>query len=362
MFALNLPTENLFYLVLYLATLVLHVVAMNYVLGGAMVVAGAALFRLFGDYCNATRSIVVAIKDWLPFALGVTITLGVAPILFVQLLYKHAFYTANLLLFHRWMAIVPVLIIAFYLLYVQKSKWMEQRGAGARAVLALGVLVMFLFVAWSWSENHLLSIAGQDVWTEHFAAGRMWSLSDELLPRLSLWVIGSLTTLSVLLAWQLRSSATATIVRRLALIGIVGAGGAIGAGGWYASVLPEGVRTAVTGSSNIVVLAGALLGLVFFSGAWAAMARAGVLSKRLLLVACGNLALAKLCATLLREIRRHVALVETEQWQPAMDATQESARWQGLGVFLLFTLLNLAAISWIVVKVRRQLKNGKVAS
>src|SRR5690606_9115623 len=123
-------------------------------------------------------------------------------ILFIQLLYKHPFYTANLLLFHRWMAILPVLIVAFYLLYLQKTAWLERRSTLLRAGVALGVVAMFLFVAWSWSENHLLSLASQQTWTEHYSAGRMWYAAPELAPRLSLFLVASFTNLALILAWQ----------------------------------------------------------------------------------------------------------------------------------------------------------------
>ena len=39
----------------------------------------------------------------------------------IQVLYQHRMYTATLLLSHRFMAIVPVLIDGFYLLYLGKS-------------------------------------------------------------------------------------------------------------------------------------------------------------------------------------------------------------------------------------------------
>ena len=41
------------------------------------------------------------LRDWLPFVLSAAITAGIAPLLFVQILYQRAFYTANLLLFNR---------------------------------------------------------------------------------------------------------------------------------------------------------------------------------------------------------------------------------------------------------------------
>ena len=43
-------------------------------------------------------------------------------LLFVQVLDKHHFYTANLLLFNRWMLFLLVLIAGFYLLCLLKAK------------------------------------------------------------------------------------------------------------------------------------------------------------------------------------------------------------------------------------------------
>lgn len=357
MFAFNLPAENVLYLVLYLATLVLHVVAMNYVVGGAMVVAGAAVFRMFRSYCDATQSIVDVLKDWLPLALGVTITLGVAPILFIQILYKQAFYTANLLLFHRWMAILPVLIVAFYLLYLQKSPWIQKRSAVVSAAVSVGVLAMFLFVAWSWSENHLLSIAGQSAWTEQFAEGRMWYRTAELAPRLSLWMIGSLATLSVLLAWQMRGTATSAVVRRLALIGICGGAGAAIAGAWYWSVLPADVVVEIKQPANLAVFGLATVGLLCTLAAWGHMAKTGRLGGPWLWLATAGLAVAIPAATLLREVRRYVALREVDQWHSAVEATSEVAQFQGFGAFVLFLVVNAAAIAWLINKVRRKVSN-----
>ncbi|WP_442481472.1 hypothetical protein [Aeoliella sp. SH292] len=347
MFALQLHTENLLYLVLYLVTLVLHVVAMNYVVAGAIVVAGAGVWRLFGSYCDATGTIVAVLKDWLPFALGVTITLGVAPILFIQLLYKHPFYTANLLLFHRWMSILPVLIVAFYLLYLQKSKWIEHRGQLLRTSVGLGVVAMFLFVAWSWSENHLLSLASQQTWTDHYAAGRMWYATPELAPRLSLFLIASFTNLALLLAWQLRGRATTTIVHRLALFAGVGVVGSLAVAAWYWFAVPEVVRSEILKPGNQLILVAAVAGVVVYGVAWAWMAHRGRIPRQMLWLITFALTLATCSAALLREIRRYVALVEVDHWQSAVDATQESARLGGLGVFLFFAVLNAAAIAWV---------------
>ena len=81
------------------------------------------------------------IRSWIISASGcrscssAAITAGVAPLLFLQILYQREFYTANLLLFNRWMAILPVLIVGFYSLYLIKGDWLWQQRWPLRAVV-----------------------------------------------------------------------------------------------------------------------------------------------------------------------------------------------------------------------------------
>ena len=88
-----------FYLAVYIVTLVIHLVFMNYVLAGSAYLSTRTLLLQ-----HPRDPLADMLRDWLPFALSGAITAGVAPLLFIQVLYKKQFYTANLLLFGRWMA------------------------------------------------------------------------------------------------------------------------------------------------------------------------------------------------------------------------------------------------------------------
>src|SRR5678816_2594181 len=123
-------------LALYVATLAVHAAFIGYV------VAGTAYSLARDDALSRT------VRDRLPFMLGCGITAGVAPLLFLQLMHQQRFYTANLLLGPRWLAVVPALIAGFYALYIGKTRW-------RRAAYGIA-LACFAFVAWSWSELHEL--------------------------------------------------------------------------------------------------------------------------------------------------------------------------------------------------------------
>ena len=185
-----------YYTLFYTATLIVHVIFMNYVLGGTAYLAYRSLRRrVDGD------PIVETARDWMPFTLSAAITAGIAPLLFLQILRQHAFYTANLLLFHRWMSIVPVLIVGFYLMYLLKSRPWHSK---ATPWLAVG---SFLCIAWtglSWTENHLLSLGSMTVWTSVYESKAMWFRDARVGLRFGVWLFGSLPTFAMLMAWQLK--------------------------------------------------------------------------------------------------------------------------------------------------------------
>ena len=149
-FGLSLPSAV--YSTLLAVTFAVHLLAAQFLLAGSAFVAWEALRD--SRAMSPLRALVV---DWLPFAMGVTITLGVAPLLFLQIVDQAAFYTANLLLFHRWMAVLPVLIGAFYLLYLQKTCAGLRHHALWGRVIPAAVFLCVVFVGFSWSENHLLA-------------------------------------------------------------------------------------------------------------------------------------------------------------------------------------------------------------
>lgn len=209
-FPFHLPTPTAIYLVIYVCTLVLHVALMNYVLAGSAYVAAASAWTRLPTRL-ATE--VVVLRDWMPFALSGAITAAVAPLLFVQILYSKAFYTANLLLFHRWMAILPVLIVGFYLLYLLKARQVESWRPWLRNLIPVVAFLCFAFTGYSWTENHLLSL-DQSSWLEQYAAQSKWYKSSLTVPRFATWFFGSFSAMGLILLWQLRGHTPANPHRR----------------------------------------------------------------------------------------------------------------------------------------------------
>ena len=78
--------------------------------------------------------------------------------MFLQILYKRQFYTANLLLFNRFMLLLPALIVAYYMLYLIKSHALAGDGPVVRGPVTIVAFACFFYTAWAWTENHVLSL------------------------------------------------------------------------------------------------------------------------------------------------------------------------------------------------------------
>ena len=103
--------------VLLTVTFVLHVIFMNFMLGGSVIALIACLHG--GD-----RS---GVAGWLggklPFSVAFAVNAGVAPLLFVQVLYGHFVYSSSVMMAAAWFAIIPLLIVAYYGMYLFNYKF-----------------------------------------------------------------------------------------------------------------------------------------------------------------------------------------------------------------------------------------------
>jgi len=120
--------------------------------------------RLFGDLAHK-----------LPSLLPAAVTLGVAPLLFVQVIYGQFFYTSSVIIAWPWFLILVMLTVAYYGLYYVSARSQRESGAG-RWVL----LVSFLLIAavgFLFSTNLTLSQTPAAWAGKYFADARGWNLN-----------------------------------------------------------------------------------------------------------------------------------------------------------------------------------------
>jgi len=298
-------------LALYVATLALHAAFIGYVVAGT----GYALVQ---SVRRSDDALAHTVRDRLPFMFGCGITAGVAPLLFVQLLHQRRFYTANLLLGPRWLAVVPALIVGFYALYVAKQsvRW--------RGVMLAGALALFSFVAWSWSELHELMKA-DPIWRDFYAAGHRFYIAEAIAPRFVVLFGAMTTSFATIAAW---STAERKRLAAIALLSrLISIGGAIWL--WRAGFDVSGPARAwlwMLAAAVVVEIAG-----------WLLVLRAKTDRALAIATAAGTSAL--VAAVVVREAPR-VALIE-----PHTPAT-------GAVVFAVALVVGIAAIAWVVRTIR----------
>ena len=354
-FPFGLPGPTVMYLVLYVLTLAAHWVFAAYVLVGA----GYLAFSSAGGRNEPGDPAARVLGDWLPFFISTAITLGVAPLLFVQILYQRAFYSANLLLSHRWMAILPLLIIGFYLLYVIKRR-AGRRPNGLDRIVRLIATAVFLFTAYSWTENHLLSTR-ESTWPEFYRKGIPFLADVETFLRLGALVLGAIPVACMVLVRQVAATAgderaagstdRMSCLVRLARMALAGLAGATVMGVTYGFVIaanmdPAASRELVNRSwpyGVIVAIACLVSGWMWIQVLLSRGARGGRWTLQLVVTS--------LLVTGVAVMRECLRMVRVDF--PALyDRHAEAAENGGMIVFLAFAVINAGLILWAVQSVR----------
>jgi hypothetical protein len=185
---LGLPAAPWPILVLMVVTLAAHWMFIGSAVGGAVLVLLHSL-RGRGDETAAVISRTILI--FLPFVLSMGVTLGVAPLLFVQVLYGNFFYTANVLIAGWWLLIVPLVIANLYLFYVLRHRLEGARSPGA--AIPVAIVAIFLVLALTLASNSALSQT-PEAWSGVWAyGGAALHLSGVVCWRAAFALLGFLT-------------------------------------------------------------------------------------------------------------------------------------------------------------------------
>ncbi len=144
-------------------TFIIHILIVNVVIGGSIM---ALYLKFFRKAPEVESSIHGSLNAKIPslFALGVTF--GVAPLLFLQVLYGHLFYSSSVIMATYWILIVPALIFAYYGVYLYKLKNKEKPGLAKMALaVSTGLILYIAFIA---TNNNTLMLQPQK-WGMYFS-------------------------------------------------------------------------------------------------------------------------------------------------------------------------------------------------
>jgi hypothetical protein len=166
-------------------TFPMHLLFMNAMLGSTVI---AIYARLKGDEAGIALS--RALSALIPYLVAFTVNFGVAALLFTQVLYGQFFYTSSILMAAFWLAVIPLLLTAYYLLYLNDFRF-DSLGRRA-ALIAAAALLLFLSIAFIYTNNMTLMLVPRE-WNGYFgnSEGTMLNLGDPtLFPRYFHFIIG----------------------------------------------------------------------------------------------------------------------------------------------------------------------------
>ena len=205
--------------VLGLLTFVVHIICMNIALGGLLILAFS---RLQSGRPVGKEGLPGVLVKSVPVAIPLTITFGVAPLLFIQVNYGHLFYSSSILMALYWIFIIPLLIIAYYGAYVQS---LYKKKSPALSTLALFIAAaVFLYIAFAFSNNMTLMLQPEQ-WIAYFqnARGTVLNLTDpQLIPRFLHMATAAVAVAGLFAAiiWSFKKNLKQTVVRKKIAAGL----------------------------------------------------------------------------------------------------------------------------------------------
>jgi hypothetical protein len=347
-----LPAPPALFWFLSILTFTLHLVPMSAVLGGS-VLGVVSRWKAPGHPHHARLASIIG--RLMPVLIAASVTLGVAALLFLQVLYGRLFFASAIVMGWIWLAVVPIVIGAYYAAYAVAFS----ARANARLGLAVSVAVLAAVVGFIYTNNMTLMLRPEAMHAFHEASARGLQLNTGdavVAPRYLHMVVGAVAIAGLLVAvigavrrraepgfcdWALvygsRWFVAATVVN-------------LGIGTWHLAALPREVFLLFMGRDLVasLLLAGGVV------TALAAMGAAMLVSNsprpgRMLSFAAGNLVLTLALMVLVRDVVRR-ALFEAMELQPASWVVPQ---WGPIVIFLGLLVAAIALVAWMVAVLLR---------
>jgi hypothetical protein len=338
---LGLPVPLWILLALKVFGFFLHLIFMNLWLAGLPV----ALILLRSKPAVAER-----LFHALPFFMAFGINAGIVPLLFLQTIYPQFFYPATILQAWFWFAVIPLLLIAYYSVYLASFGKFRVAAAFTATVLIIIIGLMFSSAMTltaspqAWPKIFLDSAQGGAVDGAHFY------FTGEVLLRFFLVVgmaFGTLAAYFVILAeWSANKPEDKSDLRRLAPLYLLGAMVYAIAGITYGSTQLQSLPRLWF----FVAASGWFAGVLFAASYWRQANRAkavGLIAAQLSVLLANAIA------------RQWVQVNELTKWYDASQAPIRS-EWGSFALFLIMLVFALILIGWIGSVALRRCKDEPV--
>ena len=350
---LGLPAPFWFLKTLLIVTFILHIIPMNFALGGGFI---AAVSHFIGRKQRHEYHLMLSrtLSRMLPIAIAFTITLGIAPLLFLQVLYGRYFYTSSILLAWPWLTVIVLLTLSYYGFYLYAFRWESLGNKQLRVVLTSAVL--FAIIGFIFSNNMVLMLTPER-WMSMYQEnphGIYLNVDDPMLyPRFLHFLIGSFAIAGLLVLmyglgklksepdyglWSVRYGIRWFLFATLLQFGV---------GPWFLLSLKRDVMLQFVGgdpAATTYLVVG--LSFLVISIVLNFLALHADRPKGLALAGIGSIAVVLVMMSLMRDFVRDAYL------KPYFDAGELSVQPQTsvLILFVALLLVTLGVVAWMVRK------------
>ncbi|RUM41719.1 MAG: hypothetical protein DSY70_00775 [Desulfobulbus sp.] len=183
----TIPVHWIWFQLLLLVTFYIHILLMNIMLGTIIIALVSHVRKPQPD-----TALTHHISENLPFSIALAVNFGVAPLLFVQVLYGHFVYASSILMAPLWLSIVGILIAAYYGAYIYKYSY--DKLIDGKMLLTGFISSMLLVIGFLFCSNFTLMLHPES-WPHYFdhPSGLFINFADPtLIPRYLHFVVSSL--------------------------------------------------------------------------------------------------------------------------------------------------------------------------
>ena len=133
------------------------------------------------------------------YGISLTITTGVAPLLFIQVLYHQFFYSATILIAAGWFGLLVLLTLGYYAAYLYKFRGAPATGRGGGLWLAVSALCFLAIAVLQVAVNLIHSQV--EIWPA--VAANPWAVLGDatFVPRLLHFVLAGVGFSAALSVW-----------------------------------------------------------------------------------------------------------------------------------------------------------------
>lgn len=328
----TIPVHWLWFEGLLIFTFFIHMILMNFLLGGSLLTVWDLLRGKLEKKTSGT----------IPTLIALTVNFGVPPLLFVQVLYGHLFYSSSVILAVPWILVVPILIVAYYCAYLFVKK--AERAPVLSKVSLVITSLFLLFIAFVFVNNNTLALK-PDRWSMYFENPGGWNLNlsePTLWPRYLHFLLAALAigALGRAIAYRFSkmdaNEKDTQIKRNLKIFGWITII-QLGIGSWFWLTMPEQVWKSFMGGSmfaTIMMVLGWLSALLVLHSAFT-----GRLTAAMIL---GGLQI--LIMVIIRDLSRAAYLQEVFRPSQLENVSEASP----LIVFLLVFVIGLISIYYMI--------------